>query len=365
MATVGTGLHIYSATTKKEVARWEGSSKIFKLVFIEHTSCMLALAHKGTHLFAVSEIPQQAVGGAVGGAGFLKAVPKHSSALKEDLSDAVIAGCCHNVELWAVCSSAVGTQIAVLDCLGTLQAEICDQVRTGRRIKYLASCAGTNHVLISDRHYLELWEVQEKRMAMDFDCSEVCKQTYGSPDYSNYVSKKSADCIHRLSRITSLLCFNEAIYVGTGGGMILVMSTDLRLLTSYHTCAGASRCLMGIRSVKQVKSHSRFFSRKEEVLSSSETMERSSTPSEVTSSGSSSDMSIVVSFGGTYFGATNYSTNVPPSLKPPGDPPSCTTSPYPYLITKPTKDDVVLIWSAYNPPMCGNDDDGGDQLENE
>ena len=361
VATVGVGLHVYSATTRKKVATWKESSKIFKLVSIEHTSCVLALAHKGTHIFAVNDIPQQ-----TGTDIPHKLVPKHSNATEEDLTDGTLAGC-YSEELWAVSSSAEGIRLAVLDCCGTTVAEICEQVRSGRRIKHIAAHTGTNHMLVSDRHYIELWEVQERRLVKELNCSEVCQQTYTSSNYISFVSQKAVDNINRWSRITSMLYFNNAIYVGTGGGAILVLSTDLQPLTSYHVCVGACRYLMGVKSIKHVKSLSRFISRRG-APSNGETMERkqSSASNEILhsiSSDASTDMSIVVSFGGTYLGATSYSTNVPLSLNPPGDPPSCTTPPYPYLLTKSPKCDVIFTWSAYSIPMDGNNQDGEDQLE--
>ena len=364
VSTIGTGVHVYSAATKREVARWEGAAKVFKLVFIEHTSSVLALAHRGTHLFSVEDVSQPLV-------------PRISSDINnnDDLTAVTLAGCYSNTEVWALSSAADGNHIIILDCSGVMVAEICKQIRTGRRVRYIAAHTGTNHVFVSDRNYLEMWEVQERRMVAEFDCSEACKEMYSSPDCASH---NSADNMLRSSHVTSLLYLNEAIYVGTHGGAILVLSTDLRPLTSYRASAGASRCLMGVRSIRRIKSLSKFFSRREVVAggrSNSLTTETSSpTPNEVlhltSSLGNSEDRGIVISFGETYLGATSYSSNVPPSLNPPGDPPSCNTAPYPYLLTKLPKNDtkppnVIFTWSAYCPTTCENGEDGGDQLEND
>ena len=367
VATVGSGLHVYSTTSKKKVGVCEGTSKIFKLVSIECTSCVLALAHKGTHVFAVNDIPQQIAIGSVH-----KLFPRHSNTMEDDYTDITLAGC-YSEELWAVSSSADGISLAVLDSSGTTVAKICEQVRIGRRIKNIAAHSGTNHVLVSDRYYLELWEVQERRLVKELDCSNVCRQTYTSPEYTSFVSQRTAVNINRLSRITSLLCFNNVIYAGTGGGVILVLSTDLQPLTSYHASVGASRYLMGVRSVKNVKLLSRLFSKR--VVGSLQQTVASSNDSEIVektgrsaslhsiSSEASTDMSIVISFGSTYLGATSYSTNVPPSLNPPGDPPSCTTPSYPYLLTKSPNCDVIFTWSKYSIPTGGINEDGEVRFE--
>ena len=144
----------------------------------------------------------------------------------------------------------------------------------------------------------------------------------------------------RSSRITSLLATKDLIYVGTGGGVIVVVNAvSMEVSSLLHGYDMAVRCLLFVSPGQQLRPFMRMFSRKDSSTTSigavspklrsvgvaSSSSARSPSQTSLTSncstdSATSEDSrSILFSFGKGYRGVVGNSPNHPPVFNLPSE----------------------------------------------
>ena len=177
VSAIGTGVHVYSAATKRKVARWEGAAKVFKLVFIEHTSSVLALTPTAVHSLPLPLVP------GYGQSSVQTLVPQVMVTLDENLAAgtmATVAGG-NTCEVWLVSAKKLlildGRDLKTIRCLD----------HTWRRVRHMETLTMADkvtQVVIADEHYLEKWSVSEREKVQVFNCHDACKHQYG--DHSEF-----------------------------------------------------------------------------------------------------------------------------------------------------------------------------------
>ena len=180
----------------------------------------------------------------------------------------------------------------------------------------------------------------------------------------------------KLSCITSLLSFNGLMYVGTQGGIILALdAVQLKHLSTLHTCASPSTCLLGVKPALKVRSIARLFSvRRSRDNGTGHTADVTSGGTEwagkggvVSAEGPGADSvcvlplmaerSIIISFGREYWGATSHSENCPLAMNSPGVPTGGSSSGLlsylKYLNPQPSNVNHLFLWSADSAECSG------------
>ena len=185
VGTVGEGLWVYEASTKLPIAVWGGEEKhqIYMVLYIEETSRILTLTHRGIFVFA-SDLPHDdptSMNCDV-------LTPTHCyPRVKNDINQGVVIPPLANMdsgEVWVCSQTGLGFQIFnPLDC--RLKEEVLFPENTGsqgRKIRHLEPLvvSGRSVLAVADRHYVQKWDVKCREKREEFDCFEACKHIYGS-----------------------------------------------------------------------------------------------------------------------------------------------------------------------------------------
>ena len=160
----------------------------------------------------------------------------------------------------------------------------------------------------------DLWRykyVFTHRLSLSLSLSTICKVFSSSPTAQQSV-------------VTSLLAVREKLYIGTMGGVILILSSSLSTLHLLHGHDNPVRCLQAINHAPQMRRFSRMYSR-HDVKSVNPTSPLLSEVGSVTSSLSSSsdndsvDRELVLSFGQGYRGVVGDVSNYPHTFNLPSE----------------------------------------------
>lgn len=126
----------------------------------------------------------------------------------------------------------------------------------------------------------------------------------------------------QMSVVTSLLAVKERLYVGTMGGVILVLQTSsLDMLHFLHGHDNPVRCLQAINRAPQIRRFSRMYSRHDSKNPTSPLLSEMTSITSLSSSSEneSTDRDLVLSFGQGYRGVVGDSQNYPPMFNLPSD----------------------------------------------
>ena len=163
---------MYSATTRRKVGRWEGSSKVFKLVSIEHTSCVLAVTPTTIH--CLSLVPGHTQSSAV--ILDLQATGILEESFKSGCALAVVTGTTTS-EVWL----ASEQKLLILNT-SDLTTIVCLD-HTWKKVRFMETMVVADkitQVAIADEHYLEKWAVNNRAKVQVLDCHKACVHEYGS-----------------------------------------------------------------------------------------------------------------------------------------------------------------------------------------
>ena len=187
ICTVGAGLFVYNADRRQLVAFWGEDEKqqIYTLLYVEETSAVLALTHKGMYAFSSDignpnyEILVPYVN-----------IPKSGS---RDINEGVVIPCVANMgctEVWVCSQGGIGFQILNLHHF-TLVEEVYSGERdqsslSGRKIRHMYPMIMNDRssLAVANRHVVECWDVELRKKKTEFNCMEYCKNIYG--DRSEY-----------------------------------------------------------------------------------------------------------------------------------------------------------------------------------
>ena len=181
ICTVGTGLWVYNGSTRQPIANWgeEEKQQIYTLLYVEETSSILALTHKGMFIFKSDLGPPSSVYQMLNPT---VSIPKSGV---RDLNEGIVISPGGNVEttqVW-VCSQTV-LGFCVLD---PREFTVVDEVKVpasdghSHKIRHMTTTIirGRSVLIVADRHYIQPWDVQKRQRQDVFDCSGVCKEIYG------------------------------------------------------------------------------------------------------------------------------------------------------------------------------------------
>ncbi len=183
VSTVGSGIFVYSPSTKAPVAVWgqQEKQKIFTLLYIEESYTMLALTLKGIVVF---EANTQWESTNVSSCSIL--VPTHSFSLTGETINlgAVIppGPDMDSSEIW-LCSQN-GHTFSILDAekFGTKEkAAMFDRADGGHKFRHLQPVVldGRSFLVATDRYLVQKWDVLSRQRLEQFNCHEHCRSVTG------------------------------------------------------------------------------------------------------------------------------------------------------------------------------------------
>ena len=401
VSTVGAGLWVVDPSLKQVIAVWGETEKqqVFKLLHVEDSNMILALTRQGMYVFS-------AILGQVNPASPISCdvlIPVSSNPRSgNDINEGVVIPADGNLdrcEVWVCSQNGHSFQVLDSQMFDVLEevSMLNDGEHKGRKIRHMCPflLEGRSTLAVADRHFLQRWDVEERMKKKDFNCFEACKDMFGEHGtfyiilarVQLYLMTFSLLFVVRKSRVTSLLADADVIYVGTGGGAILVLgSMTMEMTHVLYAYSNPVRCLLSVSPGTQVKSFMRMFSRKESggsVTPSSISMRRGSAEDSTGSlaskyhhkSSASSidetlpqDRKILLSFGMGYRGIVGSSPNHPHTFILPSDSTAsggyvASSSP---RVAKPSSTVVhLLLWSAETTPSAQKSAPGFDEIEEE
>ena len=158
------------------------------------------------------------------------------------------------------------------------------------------------------------------------------------------------------STVVSLLAVGGALYAGSVGGIILVLSPAFTLLTTLHACVKLNRYLLRVKSAQNVTLLSKQFSvaNRGNVLKRMKAMTRTDSAQDQGTASYSFTLpaniinrDMVISFG-QYFDVSSRSSNRPPTLQLP----TLRTGSDEVFASRLNKQSShMLLWSAWSPSV--------------
>ena len=397
------GLWVFDPSSKQVIAVWGEAEKqqVFKLLHVEDLNKILALTHKGMYVF--STILGQVNPVLPVFCDVLTPISSHPRS-GNDINEGVVIPADGNLdrcEVWVCSQNGHRFQILDSETLDILEEVpmLNDSDTKGRKIRHMCPflLEGRSTLAVADRHFLQKWDVEKReKKKKDFDCFEACKNMFGEQGKFYIILQKNTTILYdflsllsffvvRMSRVTSLLADPAVIYVGTGGGAILVLdSLTMEMTHVLYAYSNPVRCLLSVNPVTQMRSLMRMFSRKESGGSGTSLSMRRGSADDATSSLTSKfnhkssvpsidetlpqDRKILLSFGMGYRGIVGSSPNHPHTFILPSDSTasgSCNASSSP-RVAKPSANVVhLLLWSAETSPGAQKSVPGFDEIEEE
>ena len=149
-------------------------------------------------------------------------------------------------EVWVCAQAGPSFQVLTPTDIVTVREEVkMPPIAQGkrRRIRHLQTMVVQERccLFVGDRHRLDKWTVNSREFITTLDCYAACWAHKPSSSPSH----------HKQGRITSLATGNNTLYVGTGGGTILVVNpVDMTAVTRLEAYTTAVRCLSAIKMIK-------------------------------------------------------------------------------------------------------------------
>ena len=380
MGSVGCGLWVYDPASRQPVAVWGETErrKVFQLISLENS--VLALTHSGMYLFPALLSDSSSTVQVL--------VPSHHcprSGLDNNVGVYIPqSGNLPAAEAWVCAQTGHWFQILSPTDISTKE-EVETRPSQGRKIRHMQPVVVQDkcYLFVANKHIIQKWEVVSRSCLDDFDCHAVCW-----PNTSGVGSSVPL----KQGRVTSLTSGNSMLYVGTGGGTILVVNAHTLETTSRLSAYTTPvRCLF---SVKMMQAFSRMISTVDSttmrfnssstsiVNSSVSTMRSSSSSTSVVNSvmstapsmssvssldsvmtsldpesaAVSDERSVLMSFGIGYKGVVGSHRNHPDSFLLPHALTSCPCCTHFFIKAQPSPTAAyLLLWSVDGGAMRGAD----------
>ena len=253
LGTHRAGICVYDSNAKQPVAVWGETERntVFQLISIEDTFSVLALTDDGLFVFPASNIHESSVSVVC----VLVPIRSRPNSGMEVDRGVYIPRCgdLTESEVWVCTEEADEFEVLCPTDLGCKES-VALQPCQGRKIRCFQQMLVEEkcYVFVSERHFIQMWDVAERRVVGTLDCHALLHPP--SAEGRTHTHPISV----RRSRVTSLAVGIHTVYIGTGAGTILIVNA--------HTLQVTSRLeayTMPVRSlfvVRQMKPFSQMFS---------------------------------------------------------------------------------------------------------
>jgi serine/threonine protein kinase len=342
IGTWGGGILVYNSATNAKIATWKANEGacVYKLLYVPEHGSMVVLSSQSFAIIDTSISKEEYI---------VQLETSFTYASDSSLTTGTVVlpyGYTDDTEVW--CCSLRDNVIKIFSHLD-LKVPNQESVpivssRKEMQLKHLVCYhkEEKNKVLISDNWFLQFWDVHDRqRERDDLNCSEICSKAYNG---------EVKNC-----SITSLLVSRSTIYIGTAGGIIIMLNVDsLEATYLLHGHDSDITSILSVSQAGQIRRFSRMLSKKDSFITTpvSPVFPETSSITSMASyseSVSYSESDVILSFGQGYSSILGESANYPSNFILPSHSSSSNllASHNPrWMPSKSIKTGCILYWSS-------------------